>query len=238
MWADWAMKGPTFLISCLGSEVRRRRGVNVALLERNVAETSPPYQVSGDTSGFKYPSWSGSASAVRIARIVKESFELGLENVDPGRTLQQSICYDFSRNRSVSVAWGYSVQLYPSLVTTKSWKRPFRHFKRGGVGLPALYVQHPAHESGAVKGLQPVSLCPALAVHSFNVSAFQLRPESWEKVINLSLYFSLCIINLFTGVDSVAWLARRRQCCEWSTVQMEVESVVQVKIRECSHGRS
>ena len=44
-------------------------------------ETSPPYQVSGDTSGFKYPSWTGSASAVRLARIVKESFELGVENV-------------------------------------------------------------------------------------------------------------------------------------------------------------
>ncbi|KAL0344518.1 UNVERIFIED_CONTAM: hypothetical protein Sradi_4283100 [Sesamum radiatum] len=44
-------------------------------------ETSPPYKVSADTSRFKYTNWYGSRSAIRIARIVKESFELGLENV-------------------------------------------------------------------------------------------------------------------------------------------------------------
>ncbi|PHT72243.1 hypothetical protein T459_23028 [Capsicum annuum] len=44
-------------------------------------ESSPPYRVSEDTSKFKYTCWFGDRSAVRIARIVKESFELGLENV-------------------------------------------------------------------------------------------------------------------------------------------------------------
>ncbi|KAH7514484.1 hypothetical protein FEM48_Zijuj11G0094400 [Ziziphus jujuba var. spinosa] len=44
-------------------------------------ETSPPYIVSEETSSFKYSCWYGSRSAIRIARIVKESFELGLENV-------------------------------------------------------------------------------------------------------------------------------------------------------------
>ncbi|KAH6762067.1 glycosyltransferase [Perilla frutescens var. hirtella] len=44
-------------------------------------ETSPPYKVSADTARFKYTCWYGSRSAVRIARIVKESFELGFENV-------------------------------------------------------------------------------------------------------------------------------------------------------------
>lgn len=44
-------------------------------------EYSPPYRVSEDTSRFKYTCWFGDRSAVRIARIVKESFELGLENV-------------------------------------------------------------------------------------------------------------------------------------------------------------
>ena len=43
--------------------------------------TSPPYRVSADTSEFSYTCWYGSRSAVRLARIVKESFELGVENV-------------------------------------------------------------------------------------------------------------------------------------------------------------
>ncbi|KAJ8899915.1 hypothetical protein K2173_019619 [Erythroxylum novogranatense] len=44
-------------------------------------KSSPPYQVSGDTSKFRYTCSYGSRSALRIARIVKESFELGLDNV-------------------------------------------------------------------------------------------------------------------------------------------------------------
>ncbi|XP_059649928.1 uncharacterized protein LOC132295640 [Cornus florida] len=44
-------------------------------------DTSLPYKVSNDTSSFKYSCWYGSRAAIRIARIVKESFELGLENV-------------------------------------------------------------------------------------------------------------------------------------------------------------
>ncbi|KAK9920610.1 hypothetical protein M0R45_029160 [Rubus argutus] len=44
-------------------------------------ENSPAYKVSADTSQFKYSCWYGSRSAIRIARIVKESFELGLENI-------------------------------------------------------------------------------------------------------------------------------------------------------------
>ncbi|XP_014496661.2 uncharacterized protein LOC106758232 [Vigna radiata var. radiata] len=44
-------------------------------------ETSPPYKVSGDTSAFQYTCSYGSRSAIRVARILKESFELGMENV-------------------------------------------------------------------------------------------------------------------------------------------------------------
>ncbi|KAK7339686.1 hypothetical protein VNO77_20367 [Canavalia gladiata] len=44
-------------------------------------ESSPPFRVSGNTSSFRYTCWYGNRSAIRIARIVKETFELGLENV-------------------------------------------------------------------------------------------------------------------------------------------------------------
>ncbi|KAL3642483.1 hypothetical protein CASFOL_013298 [Castilleja foliolosa] len=35
---------------------------------------------------------------------------------DPSRALQQSFCYDLTRNWSISVSWGYGVQLYPFLM--------------------------------------------------------------------------------------------------------------------------
>ena len=49
--------------------------------DENLPPTSPPYKICQDTSRFKYTSSYGSRSAVRMARIVKESFELGLDNV-------------------------------------------------------------------------------------------------------------------------------------------------------------
>lgn len=44
---------------------------------------------------------------------------------DPSRALQHSFCYDTVRNWSVSVSWGYSVQLYPWLVTAKEMETAF-----------------------------------------------------------------------------------------------------------------
>lgn len=49
-------------------------------------------------------------------------------NADPGRALQHSFCYDLQRNWSVSVAWGYTVQLYPKLVSSKTLETAFRTF--------------------------------------------------------------------------------------------------------------
>lgn len=39
--------------------------------------------------------------------------------MDPGRTVQHSFCYDLVRNWSISVSWGYAVELYPYLLTAK-----------------------------------------------------------------------------------------------------------------------
>ncbi|KAH0637862.1 hypothetical protein KY289_037777 [Solanum tuberosum] len=56
-------------------------------------ETSPPYRVSQDTSEFEYNCWFGNRSAIRIARIVKESFELGLTNV---RCVEQNVVCSYN----------------------------------------------------------------------------------------------------------------------------------------------
>lgn len=49
--------------------------------------------------------------------------------MDPSRTLQHSFCYDLKRNWSVSVSWGYTVQLYPSLITAKELETAFLTFQ-------------------------------------------------------------------------------------------------------------
>ncbi|XP_050386474.1 uncharacterized protein LOC126802808 [Argentina anserina] len=49
--------------------------------------------------------------------------------VDPPRILQQSICYDRSRNWTVSISWGYTLQLFPAMVSALELKTPWQTFK-------------------------------------------------------------------------------------------------------------
>lgn len=48
--------------------------------------------------------------------------------VDPARILQQSFCYEATRNWSISVSWGYAAQLYPSLVPAHILETPLQTF--------------------------------------------------------------------------------------------------------------
>lgn len=50
-------------------------------------------------------------------------------NLDPGRTLQQTFCYESSHNWSISISWGYSVQLYPWLLTPIQMEKSFQTFQ-------------------------------------------------------------------------------------------------------------
>jgi hypothetical protein len=49
--------------------------------------------------------------------------------VDPARILQQSFCYNYRRKWSVSIAWGYTIQLYTTLLPAKDLETPLLTFK-------------------------------------------------------------------------------------------------------------
>lgn len=54
-------------------------------------------------------------------------------NVDPGRILQQTVCYDPSNSLTVSVAWGYAIQVFEGneyLPDLLSPQRTFMPWKR------------------------------------------------------------------------------------------------------------
>lgn len=49
--------------------------------------------------------------------------------VDPNRILQQTFCYDHKRKWSVSISWGYTIQIYTSMVSPKDLEVPLQTFK-------------------------------------------------------------------------------------------------------------
>jgi hypothetical protein len=60
--------------------------------------------------------------------------------MDPARTLQQTFCYDTRRKWSVSVSWGYTVQLFPSLVTAQKLETAFQTFRTWKGGTSRLFT--------------------------------------------------------------------------------------------------
>lgn len=55
-------------------------------------------------------------------------------NVDPARIFQQTVCYDHTSSVTISISWGYAVQVYEGnqlLPELLSLQRTFRPWKRG-----------------------------------------------------------------------------------------------------------
>ncbi|KAJ7964558.1 Transferring glycosyl group transferase [Quillaja saponaria] len=49
--------------------------------------------------------------------------------VDPARLLQQSFCYDRSRRWSISISWGFTIQIYTSIQMAKDLQVPLQTFR-------------------------------------------------------------------------------------------------------------
>ncbi|KAE8684796.1 ribulose bisphosphate carboxylase/oxygenase activase 1 [Hibiscus syriacus] len=358
--------------------------------------TSPPYKISEDTSRFKYTCWYGSRSAVRMARIVKESFELGLDNVrwfvmgdddtvfflenlltvlnkydhnqmyyvggnsesveqdvihsynmayggggfaishalaaelvkvldgcidryasfygsdqkvqgcmseigipvtkelgfhqvdirgnpygllaahplaplvslhhleyvepifpgmtrieslkkliaayekDPSRALQHSFCYDLKRNRSVSVSWGYTAQLYPYLDTPKKLETAFSTFQswRTRKNGPFTFNTRPVEKDPCERPVtyfldraESVKGDRTLTRYARHVEESVKECERPDHTRASGVKF---IGVLSAKLDPAIWtMAPRRQCCEVINGGEGADHLVQVKIRGC-----
>ncbi|KAK2972320.1 hypothetical protein RJ640_014378 [Escallonia rubra] len=333
-------------------------------------ESSPPYKISEDSSRFKYTSWYGSRSAVRMARIVKESFQLGLSNVrwfvlgdddtvfftenlvtvlskydhrqmyyvggnsesveqdiihsytmayggggfaisyplaaelvrvldgcidryasfygsdqkiqgcmseigvpvtkelgfhqpifpglsrieslkklvqayslDTGRALQHSFCYDLSRNWSVSVSWGFTVQLYPSLMTAKVLETPYQTFvtwrswSREPFAFNTRTMSPDPCERPAMfflERVQGTETGQTLSTYKRSMAETGKQCDKQGPVPALSIqYFNVSAAKF----EHDLWKqAPRRQCCE--IMDGVDDGVLQVKIRGCQRWES
>ncbi|XP_019439448.1 PREDICTED: uncharacterized protein LOC109345107 [Lupinus angustifolius] len=50
-------------------------------------------------------------------------------NLDPARIVQQSICYDHRRKWSISISWGYTVQIYTTMLSAADLQMPLQTFR-------------------------------------------------------------------------------------------------------------
>lgn len=167
---------------------------------------------------------------------------IGAYRIDPSRILQQSICYDHWHKWSVSVSWGYTAQLYPSLIppgvlgTPLQTFRTWRSFQDG----PFVFNTRPLRPDPCD---QPIFyfLDQVDEVGDGNTITTYKRVEN-EKECNQTAYNSAMSVEMIT-VSSLKTdpqdpiKARRRQCCE-ITSGWTVGSNLRVKMRSCKAGET
>ncbi|KAH7865772.1 hypothetical protein Vadar_011013 [Vaccinium darrowii] len=166
--------------------------------------------------------------------------------LDPGRTLQHTFCYDPSSKWSLSVSWGYTAQLYPSLITAKDLATAFQTFvtwrswSRGPFAFntrlmspdpckrPAIYFLDRVHSIGAGQTVTTYK-------RFWAGPGKECGQEEYGSALP-AMYINVTAAEL----EPDTWKkARRRQCCEivnGSTA--EANGLVQVRIRSCSRWES
>lgn len=137
--------------------------------------------------------------------------------VDPARTLQQVFCYDHKRKWSISISWGYTVQIYPTMLAPKDLQMPlmtFRTWRSGSEGPftfntrpvspdpcqePLRYFLDQIEEVGRSGSFTSYKRfvdkdrkCLKPTTHNeeiqrIGVSALKLDPQYWKNVLTLSL---------------------------------------------------
>ncbi|XP_061360940.1 uncharacterized protein LOC133304878 isoform X2 [Gastrolobium bilobum] len=189
-----------------------------------------------DTVGPLFPSLTRFESIKKL---------VGVYKMDPGRILEHSFCYDIQRNWSVSVSWGYNVQLYLSLVTAKELETAIGTFQ----------TWQSLSDGPFVFNTRPVSSDPCgRPVLYFldrvgNVGAGQTRSTYTRYVdalgkecgsVDLVGVLDVQLVNVSAPylTPDVWKKAPRRQCCEIINGTDGVNNVVQVNIRGCHRFES
>ncbi|XVE99602.1 hypothetical protein REPUB_Repub03eG0214400 [Reevesia pubescens] len=132
--------------------------------------------------------------------------------VDPGRIIQQSICYDSKRKWSLVIAWGYTIQIYPWFLSAYDLHKPLQTFKTWGTWSngpftfntrpltadpckwPIVYFLDQVEEVGmsgtrtiykfarSEKTCISADYAPVMAVNNVTVTSMKMAPEYWQKV--------------------------------------------------------
>ncbi|XP_065871209.1 uncharacterized protein [Euphorbia lathyris] len=162
--------------------------------------------------------------------------------IDPPRILQQSLCYDHSRRWSISISWGYTVQIYPSLLYANDLQRPRQTFKtwRSSSNGPFTFNTQPVKPDPCGSPVVFMLDKAEQVRHSGSLTSYHIVKQEPEKRCNATLYEEALslqeIVVSAIRLDPEYWTkeeARRRQCCELIDRGVIKKNSLQIRIRKC-----
>ncbi|CAO2210205.1 unnamed protein product [Urochloa humidicola] len=155
-------------------------------------------------------------------------------NADPARILQQTVCYDSKRSLTVSIAWGYSVQVFkgnvllPDLLAVQ---KTFVPWKRGR-NVTDVYMFNTKHvprdecKRGALFFLKSISSGEGKTETTYNRQPPRKCLPDLVPLRNLNL-----IKVTAEQLQLIPGKALRRHCCD--IVPSSSDTTMDVNIRKC-----
>ncbi|XP_076920998.1 uncharacterized protein LOC143582273 [Bidens hawaiensis] len=155
--------------------------------------------------------------------------------LDLPRAMQQSFCYHYTW--SISVSWGYTVQIYPTLLRVQELAMPLQtfftwsSFKDG----PFTFNTRP----------MPTNSCERPSI--YYISRIQEAENDTMTTYTRDKSVDICknkhypykikkVVVLASKMNSNYWMqGPRRQCCE--IVRWKYNSV-KIRVRNCKHGET
>lgn len=164
---------------------------------------------------------------------------------DPSRILQHTFFHDRSRKWSISVAWGYTVQLYTTLLPAMELRRPLQTFKtwrswsdgpfafntrpigQDPCSLPIVFMFEGVVELGQRGTLTIYTRVDTLPQNTCNATRYA-RAMPVQRITVSSL-----------KMDHDYWTKeRRRQCCQYINNGKIKNGSLQIRIRRCRRAET
>ncbi|EEF50569.1 uncharacterized protein LOC8261919 [Ricinus communis] len=173
-------------------------------------------------------------SADRIQALRRLSAPLQL---DSAALMQQSICYDQTRNWTISVSWGYAVQIFRGIIPPREIERPARTFLN--------WYRHADHR-GYPFNTRPVSTnkCQRPFVYCLSDALYDTRTnQTISEYVGYGIPNPRCNwlmanpsqihrVEVYKTPDPYLWdKAPRRNCCR--ILPTEMTDTLVVDVGEC-----
>ncbi|KAF2318870.1 hypothetical protein GH714_011302 [Hevea brasiliensis] len=143
--------------------------------------------------------------------------------LDPPRILQQTFCHDKNRKWSISIAWGFTVQLYPLLLPAKDLQTPLLTFKtwRSRSTGPFTFNTQPMKSNPCELPVVFMLEQPEEVGQSGSLTRYKrLEPWPGKKCNRIDYAEAMSLQRIVVSalkLDPEFWTKnheRRRQCCD------------------------
>ncbi|KAJ6357677.1 hypothetical protein OIU78_005510 [Salix suchowensis] len=168
---------------------------------------------------------------------------------DPPRIFQQTFCHDSKRKWSISIAWGYTVQLHPLLLPAKDLQTPVQTFKtwRSWSDGPFTFNTRPMEPDLCKRPV--VFMLEQVREGGFNgsLSSYKRIEPGPGKTCKTTRYAQAMSVQRILvsslKMDPDYWKksyvqAPRRFCCELMNKGIMKNNSLQLRIRKCRNPES